>query len=251
MISLKDKHALITGGTSGIGLAIAQLYIECGAHVTIVGTNPEKGARALNNLCEHRTCEDQKIAFEKLDVSCHQSVKDSLEQIVSHMGGVEILVNCAGVTRDKLIMKMSEEDWDTVLDINLKSLYNLCHRLVRPMMKARFGKIINISSVIGLMGNAGQVNYSASKAGMIGFTQSLAKELAPRGINVNCIAPGYIETEMTDKLTEEQKKGILDTVPMKRMGSPRDIANAALFLASDLSDYMTGEVFAVDGGMTA
>ncbi len=251
MINLDNKHALITGGTSGIGLAIAQLFVERGAHVTIIGTNPEKGENALKLLCEHRASEEQKITFEKLDVSCHKSVKEALETVVAHMGGIEILVNCAGVTRDNLLMKMNESDWDRVLDINLKSLYNLCHGLVRPMMKARRGKIINISSVIGLMGNPGQVNYSASKAGMIGFTQSLAKELAPRGINVNCIAPGMIATEMTDKLTDEQKKGILDKIPMKRMGSPRDIANAALFLASDLSDYMTGEVFAVDGGMTA
>ncbi|MBS0607338.1 MAG: SDR family oxidoreductase, partial [Verrucomicrobia bacterium] len=151
--------------------------------------------------------------------------------------------------RDGLLMKMTEEDWDAVIDTNLKSVYNTCQSLVRPMLKAKKGKIINITSVVGLTGNAGQVNYAASKSGMVGFTKSLAQELATRGICVNCIAPGFIQTRMTDVLTDVQREGILKKIPMGKMGCPQDIANAAVFLASHLSDYMTGQVLTVDGGM--
>ena len=165
------------------------------------------------------------------------------------VGRIDILVNNAGITRDNLLMKMTEEDWDRVIAVNLKSVYNTCQALVRSMLKARNGKIINITSVVGLNGNAGQANYAASKAGMIGFTQSLAKEVASRGICVNCIAPGFIKTPMTGVLTETQKEAIIKQVPMGRLGNPEEIAHAAVFLASSLSDYVTGQVLTVDGGM--
>ena len=189
--------------------------------------------------------------FETVDVSNKAEVNEALDRLLGTWGGVDILVNCAGITRDKLFMRMEEDDWDQVIDTNLKSVYNLCHSLVRPMMKRRSGKIINVSSVIGLTGNPGQVNYAASKLGMVGFTRSLAKELAPRNINVNCIAPGFFETPMTDSLTEEQKEKIINKVPMGRLGDPIEIAHAAVFLASEKSNYITGQVLTVDGGMIA
>ena len=178
-------------------------------------------------------------------------MNEVIDRLIESWGGVDILVNCAGITRDKLFMKMGEDDWDQVIETNLKSVYNLSHALVRPMMKARHGKIINVTSVIGLTGNPGQVNYAASKLGMVGFTRSLAKELASRNINVNCIAPGFFETPMTNVLTDEQKEEILRKVPMGRLGNPKEIAHAAVFLASNMSDYITGQVLTVDGGMIA
>ena len=246
---LKGKKALITGGTAGIGRAIAHLFAEQGADVVIFGTSIEKGEEVKKELLA--IAPTQKIDFIATDVSDYEKATKDVEEAVKILGGVDILVNNAGITRDQLLMKMSEEDWDRVIDVNLKSVFIFSKAVIRTMMKARFGKIINISSVIGLTGNPGQVNYSASKSGMIGLTQSLAKEVAARGINVNCIAPGFIETRMTDALEQEQKEAILQGVPMKRLGSPKDIANACLFLASSLSDYITGEVIAVDGGMTA
>jgi 3-oxoacyl-[acyl-carrier protein] reductase len=189
--------------------------------------------------------------FEALivNVSDKKFVEDAVQSLLARWGQIDVLVNNAGITRDGLLMKMSEEDWDTVIDVNLKSVYNTCQTLVRPMLKAKKGKIINISSVVGLTGNAGQANYAASKSGMIGFTKALAQELASRNICVNCIAPGFITTRMTDALTEPQKKGILDKIPMGRLGTPNDIAQTAVFLASSLSDYITGQVITVDGGM--
>lgn len=248
---LKGKRALITGGTSGLGRQIALSFAEEGAHVAIFGTNLQRAKEVAQKIQEGRDASDQKVWFETLDVSKKDQVNEAVERLMTAWGGVDILVNCAGITRDKLFMKMTEEDWDQVMDINLKSVYNLCHALVRPMMKARYGKIINVSSVIGLTGNPGQVNYSASKLGMVGLTRSLAKELALRNINVNCIAPGFFETPMTDALTDEQKKGILNRVPMGRLGHPKEIAHAAVFLASSMSDYITGQVLTVDGGMIA
>ena len=176
-------------------------------------------------------------------------VDECIGKILKDFGKVDILVNNAGITRDGLLMKMSEEDWDLVLQVNLKSIYNTCKALSRPMMKARSGAIVNISSVIGLIGNAGQANYAASKSGMIGFTKSIAKELASRGIRANCIAPGYIDTQMTEGLPAPVKEAIIAKIPMGRIGHPNDIAAAALFLASDLASYITGQVLTVDGGM--
>jgi 3-oxoacyl-[acyl-carrier protein] reductase len=244
---LKDKAAVITGGTAGIGREIALAFAREGAHVAIFGTNAERAAEVIDYL--KKTYPHQKFLVKLTDVSDKKAVDQALQEILTEFGKIDILVNNAGITRDGLLMKMTEEDWDLVIAVNLKSVYNTCQALVRPMLKARGGKIINITSVVGLNGNAGQTNYAASKAGMIGFTQSLAKEVASRGICVNCIAPGFIKTPMTDVLTDEQKEGILKQVPMGRLGNAEEIANAAVFLASDWSNYITGQVLTVDGGM--
>jgi 3-oxoacyl-[acyl-carrier protein] reductase len=246
---LKDKKALITGGTAGIGKAIALKFAQQGASVAFFGTNLQRGEETLQELKKAQISPEQKFLFMAVDVADKAAVNAAIQKIIEGFGGIDILVNNAGITKDGLLMKMSEEDWDGVIAVNLKSVYNTCQALIRPMMKARGGKIINISSVIGLIGNAGQTNYAASKAGMIGFTQSLAKEVASRQICVNCIAPGFIQTAMTDALTDAQKESILAGVPMGRLGLPEEIANAALFLASPLSDYVTGQVLTVDGGM--
>lgn len=244
---LKGKKALVTGGTSGIGKEIALTFAKQGADVTIFGTNLERGEQVLKALTE--ISHEQKFAFYSVDVSKKRAVDEVIAKILATCPTIDILVNNAGVTRDGLLMKMSEEDWDQVIAVNLKSIYNLCQALVRPMLKARKGSIINISSVVGLTGNAGQTNYAASKAGIIGFTKALAKEVASRSICVNCIAPGFISTPMTDVLNDVQKQATLAQIPMQRLGQTEEIANVALFLASSLSSYMTGQVLAVDGGM--
>lgn len=246
---LKGKKALVTGGTAGIGKAIAALFAEHGADVAIFGTNKERAEQALKEIDAAKADPSQKTASFLLDVSKPKEVDQAVEQLLKEWGSVDILVNNAGITKDNLLIRMSEEDWDQVLSVNLKSVFNLCRSLGRPMMKARSGVIINISSVIGLTGNAGQVNYAASKSGMIGFTKSLAKELASRNVRANCIAPGYIETQMTDALNDAVKGAILEKIPMNRIGKPRDIAHAALYLASDLASYVTGQCLTVDGGM--
>ncbi len=246
---LKGKTAIVTGGTAGIGKAIASAFAAQGADVAIFGTNKERAEQTVLELEQAKVDPQQKFRFFLVDISKTKEVDETLSKLVEEWGKVDILVNNAGITRDNLLMRMSEEDWDRVVEVNLKSVYNTCRSLCRPMMKARSGTIINITSVIGLMGNAGQVNYAASKSGMIGFTKSLAKELASRGVRANCIAPGYIETQMTDVLQPQVKEQILTKIPLSRIGQPRDIANAALYLASDLSSYVTGQVIAVDGGM--
>lgn len=244
---LKGKKALITGGSSGIGKEIALAYAKQGASVAIFAM--ESADVAIKEMEAVKISDDQEFYGAIVDVSDTQAVEAGIKTILETWGGVDILVNNAGITRDNLLMKLPEEDWDLVIKVNLKSVYNMCRQLIRPMIKSRSGKIINTASVIGLTGNAGQGNYAASKAGMIGFTKSLAKEVASRGICVNCIAPGFIQTRMTDKLNEAQKQAIMQSVPMARMGEPKDIANVALFLASDMSDYMTGQVLTVDGGL--
>jgi len=246
---LKGKKVLITGGTAGIGKQIALSFAQHGADVVIFGTNQERANQVLEELKSQKIEENQKFLAEIVDVSDKTQIETAIKDILEKWGQVDVLINNAGITRDNLLMKMSEEHWDEVIDVNLKSVFNTCQSLVRPMMKARTGKIINISSVVGLTGNAGQVNYSASKSGVIGFTKSLALELASRGICVNCIAPGFIKTRMTGALTDVQKEAILKKIPMGRIGDPEEIANAALFLASDMSKYMTGQVLTVDGGM--
>jgi 3-oxoacyl-[acyl-carrier protein] reductase len=246
---LKGKKALITGGTAGIGKDIALSFAKQGAHVTIFGTNAQRAAEVVQELNDSRVDADQQFSSDIVNVSDKASVDAAIQKLLASWGSVDILVNNAGITKDGLLMKMSEQDWDDVLDINLKSVYNLCQALVRTMLKARSGKIINVSSVVGLTGNAGQVNYAASKSGMIGFTKALAQELATRGICVNCIAPGFIQTKMTDVLTDAQKEAIVKKIPMGRLGATEDIANAAIFLASPLSNYITGQVLTVDGGM--
>lgn len=246
---LSGKRALITGATSGIGKGIALHFAKNGASIAIVGTNKERAETVLKECQELKIERDQKFAIYLVDVSNTEEVKSAFEQIINDFEGIDILVNNAGIVRDNLLMKMKEEDYDLVLAVNLKSAYNTCKALIRSMMKKKKGKIINISSVVGLTGNAGQCNYAASKAGLIGFTKSLAKEVASRNIQVNCIAPGYIRTKMTDQLPEEIKKSIIQTIPSNRLGQVEDIANAVVFLSSDHSDYITGQTIAVDGGM--
>ncbi len=246
---LNAKKALITGGTAGIGKEIAVAYAKQGADVAIFGTNAERAVAVIEELKTVQLRSEQRFLALIVDVADKKSVEEAIQSLLAQWGQIDILVNNAGITRDGLLMKMSEDDWDSVIDVNLKSVYNTCQSLVRQMLKARSGKIINISSVVGLTGNAGQANYAASKSGMIGFTKALAQELASRGICVNCIAPGFIVTRMTDALTDDQKKGILNKIPMGRLGSAEDIAHTAVFLASPLSDYITGQVITVDGGM--
>jgi len=244
---LEHRIAVVTGGSSGIGKAIAMQFAQHGAHVLILGTNSAKGARALQDIREQITA--AQLAFYTVDVANYAAVHQAVDEILSSYGKVDILVNSAGITRDQLLLKMTEEEWDSVMATNVKSCYNTCHAIVRSMMKARYGRIINVGSVVGLVGNAGQANYAASKAAMVGFTKALAKELATRNISANVIAPGYIETPMTEGLTAEQKKAILDKVPLGRMGQPQEVAQVALFLASDMASYITGQVLVVDGGM--
>lgn len=249
MWNLKGKTALVTGGGSGIGKAISRAFIDQGANVIFFGTNKEKGELAKKEF-EEASRHGGKAYFFQVDVSKKAEVEEAVKKAFELTSSIEILVNNAGITKDQLLLRMPEEDWDLVMDINMKSCYNLCQALIRSMMKSRYGKIINISSVVGVSGNPGQTNYAASKAAMIGFTKSLAKELAPRNIMANCVAPGYIETEMTKSLPEEKRKSVVDDIPLNRMGKPEDIANMVLFLASDLSNYITGQVFIVDGGIT-
>lgn len=239
---LENKTALITGGSSGIGLAIAKKFAEQGAKVIIFGQNAEKGNKAVSEI-------GNAASFHSIDVSKTDDVEQKIKEILAQEGKIDILVNNAGITRDELMMKIKEEDWDLVMDTNAKSCFNTSRALARPMLKARQGKIINVSSVIGLIGNAGQVNYAASKGAIIAMTKALALEFASRSIQVNCIAPGFVDTQMTGVLTESQKESILAKIPLGRMGFPEEIANAALFLASSLSDYITGQVLTVDGGM--
>lgn len=244
---LANKVAIITGATAGIGKAIALKFAASGARVILFGTHCERGKLSVAEILD---CYPSSGAeFFQVDVSKQQEVDSAIKEILSKQSQIDILVNNAGITRDQLIMRMTEEDWDRVMDVNVKSCYNTCHALVRPMMKAKYGKIINMSSVVGINGNVGQTNYAASKAAIIGFTKALAKELASRHICVNCLAPGFVDTSMTDFLSEPQKQAVLNHIPLGRFGAPEEIANAALFLASNLSDYITGEVISVDGGM--
>lgn len=247
---LEGKRAIITGATAGIGRAIALFFIEQGAHVSIWGTNEARAQETVEMLTAKKSSPDQQVSYQLLDVGDKSQVETAVAQVMEAFGSVEILVNNAGITKDQLLMKMSEEDWDTVLRVNLKSIYHTCKALVRPMMKARVGSIINISSVVALTGNAGQVNYAASKAGVIGFSKSLAKELAPRNIRVNCVAPGYVATQMTEVLSGAVKEKLLEKIPLGRIGKPEEIASMVGYLASDLSSYVTGQVMTVDGGMT-
>ena len=234
---LEGKRALVTGSTSGIGLAIARALHAEGAQVVLNGFGDADEIAAL--------CEELGATHSGADLTDVAAI----EAMMAEAGGVDILVNNAGVTRDNLLMRMSEEEWDTVLNTNLKGAFNFTKAFTRPFMKQRSGRIINIASVIGLIGNAGQSNYAASKAALIGFTKSVAKELAPRGVTANAIAPGFIETDMTAVLDEKVREAILERVPMTRFGSPDDIAHTAVFLAMEPTGYMTGQVLTVDGGM--
>ncbi|CDZ80565.1 3-oxoacyl-[acyl-carrier-protein] reductase FabG [Candidatus Rubidus massiliensis] len=244
---LKDQVAIVTGGTAGIGTEIVKTFVENGAKVIFTGTNVENGEKICKEI--QPVYGSESVHFYPCNIADFTQVQHLFKNILEKFHKVDILVNNAGITKDKLLMKMTEEDWDSVLAVNLKSCYNTCHAIVRPMMKARKGSIINISSVVGINGNPGQLNYASSKAAMIGFSKSLAKELGPRQIRVNCVAPGYIETKMTDQLKSEQKLEISSKIALGRIGNPQEVANAVLFLASPLSEYITGHVLVVDGGM--
>ncbi len=245
MSQLTNQVAVVTGAGRGIGRAIALKFAAESADVVCVSRTQENSEKVA---AEVRALGRQAWAV-ALDVSDAAAVNTTAEQILKDAGKVDILVNNAGVTRDGLLMRMSESDWDTVLDTNLKGAFNVTKAFTRSFLKQRSGRIINVASVIGLIGNAGQCNYAASKAGLIGFTKSCARELASRGITVNALAPGFIETDMTAVLKEEQKAGILTQVPLGMLGSTEDIAAAALYLASPGARYVTGQVLAVDGGM--
>lgn len=240
---MSRKIVLVTGASRGIGRAIAERFAEEGCFVIGTATT-EKGAELIEEYLE----ESGGIG-RVLDVRDDEAIDKLFEEIDSVYGSVNVLVNNAGVTKDGLLMRMKDEDWLGVIDTNLTSIYRMSRRAVRGMMKARFGRIINITSVVGQMGNAGQTNYAASKAGVEGFTKALAREIGSRGVTVNCVAPGFVETDMTEKIDERLLNSMLDAVPVGRMGQPEEIAAAVAFLASDDASYITGAVLAVNGGM--
>ena len=243
---LEDKVALVTGGSRGIGRAIALGLADAGARVTIVYRSAGQEAE---HVVEEIRMRGHASGALQADVALFNQAKDAVEKVVAQSGRLDILVNNAGITKDGLLMRMNEEDWDSVMATNLKSVFNMTKAAIRPMMSQRSGKIINITSVSGIIGNAGQANYAASKAGMIGFTKSLAKELGSRNIQVNAVAPGFVETDMTAKLTDEQRQKLAEIIPLRRTAKPEEIAGVVRFLASSDADYITGQVLCVDGGM--
>jgi 3-oxoacyl-[acyl-carrier protein] reductase len=243
---LENKKALITGAARGIGKSIAIAYAKNGADVAITDLRIDDEANAL--VEELKSYGVQAKAYAS-DASNFAACEDLVKEVLKDFGKVDILVNNAGITRDKLLMRMGEDDWDLVIKVNLKSVFNMTKALHRSMLAQRSGAIVNMSSVVGLSGNAGQSNYSASKAGLIGFTKSTAKEFGARGIRCNAIAPGFIETAMTDQLSEQEKSEWLKNIPLRRAGKAEDVAGICVFLASDLSAYVTGQVISVDGGM--
>lgn len=243
---LEGKNVIITGASRGIGMGIAKVFAEYGANIAFTYSSSEAPALELE---KELTTKGVKAKAYKSNAASYSDAEDLVAKVLEDFGGIDVLINNAGITKDNLLMRMQEEDFDAVIEINLKSVFNMTKAVQRTMLKQRKGSIINMSSVVGVKGNAGQTNYAASKAGMIGFTKSVALELGSRNIRCNAIAPGFIETEMTDKLDEKTVQGWRDAIPLKRGGTPEDVANACLFLASDLSAYITGQVMHVDGGM--
>jgi 3-oxoacyl-[acyl-carrier protein] reductase len=241
---LTEKVALITGGSRGIGAALVKAFAREGAKVAFTYRSSATAAEAL--IAE---TEGELKAYQS-DASDHEAAGELIKQIVADFGGLNILVNNAGITRDTLMLRMSEDQWDDVMSNNLKSVFNLSKHALRPLMKGGGGSIINMSSIVGVQGNAGQANYAASKAGIIGFSKSVAKEMGSRNIRVNVIAPGFIQTDMTDELNEQVRDGYLANIPLKRFGQAEEIAGACIFLASDLGTYVNGQVLAVDGGLS-
>jgi 3-oxoacyl-[acyl-carrier protein] reductase len=245
MINIQGKVTLITGASRGIGKAIATSLGQAGAIVIGTATS-EHGAEAISAYMADLGIQGQGMV---LDVTDTDSIAEVIKNINAEYKGIEVLVNNAGITRDTLLMRMKEDDWNAIINTNLSSIFRLSKAVLRGMMKARTGRIISISSVVGSAGNAGQTNYAAAKAGMVGFSKSMAREVGTRGITVNVVAPGFIDTDMTRELSDKQKSALLTNIPLSRLGQPEEIANAVLFLASDLSTYITGETLHVNGGM--
>lgn len=245
-LDLSGKTALVTGGTRGIGRAIVEALAEAGAHVAFTYRSSAETAEDLRRALEAKGVEALALQGDAADFEAAQA---AVEQVVERFGAVDILVNNAGITKDNLLIRMSEEDWDAVIATNLKSVFNFCKAAYRPMMRQRAGKVVNISSVVGISGNPGQANYAASKAGIIGFTKSLARELAARGVTANVVAPGYVDTEMTEAMPEAAKAALQESIPLRRTARPEEIAAAVVFLASPAADYITGQVLSVNGGL--
>jgi 3-oxoacyl-[acyl-carrier protein] reductase len=245
-MKLLNKKAIVTGGTRGIGKAIVKELVENGCNVVFTYHSSDEAARKIE---EELSTENVKVFGFKADASSFSKAEEVVKFTLEKFGSIDILINNAGITKDNLLLRMSEQDFDAVINANLKSVFNYTKAVIKPFISQKFGKIVNISSVVGIIGNPGQANYVASKAGVIGFTKSNAKELASRNINVNCVAPGFIETDMTEKLNDQQRQAILTNVPIKRLGKPEDVAKAVLFLCSSDSDYITGQVLTVDGGL--
>lgn len=243
---LAGKTAIITGGSRGIGKGIVEIFAQHGANIAFTYSS---SSEAANALADEVAKEGVKVKAYQSDASNYEQSQELAAEVLKEFGSIDILINNAGITKDNLLMRISEEDFDKVIEVNLKSVFNMTKAVQRAMLKQRKGSIINMSSVVGVKGNAGQTNYAASKAGIIGFTKSVALELGSRDIRCNAIAPGFIETEMTGKLDDATVQSWRDAIPLKRGGSPEDIANACVFLASDLSAYITGQVLHVDGGM--
>ena len=242
---LDGKVALITGATRGIGKGIAEVFAKEGAYVAFTYAGSVDKAKALEEELGKITT----VKSYQSDASDYDAAQKLVADVMEEFGKIDILINNAGITRDNLMLRMSKEDWDTIIKVNLDSVFNLTKAVIKPMMKAKSGSIINMTSVVGIKGNAGQANYAASKAGVIGFSKSIALELGSRNIRCNAIAPGFIETEMTAALDEKTVQGWRDSIPLKRGGQPEDVANACVFLGSDMSSYITGQVLSVDGGM--
>lgn len=246
MSKVSGKIALVTGGSRGIGASIVEHLVKEGADVAFTYlSSPDRATALVDQLQSHGV----RVKAYQSNASDHTQCKDLITQVIQDFGRIDILVNNAGITRDNLLVRMTEEQWDEVLDSNLKSAFNLCKYVLTPMMRQRSGSIINISSVVGVFGNAGQANYAASKAGMIGFTKSIAKEVASRNIRCNAIAPGFIETEMTHVLDEKTKENFLKSIPLGRLAQASEVAQVVSFLASDQSSYITGQVISVCGGL--
>jgi 3-oxoacyl-[acyl-carrier protein] reductase len=241
-----DKNVIITGASRGIGRGIAKAFAKEGANIAFTYN---ASAEAAKELEEELSAYGIKAKGYQSNAADFEAAQELAKKVLEDFGKIDVLINNAGITKDNLLMRISEEDFDKVMEVNLKSVFNLTKAVIRPMMKQRKGSIINMSSVVGLKGNAGQANYAASKAGILGFTKSVALELGSRNIRCNAIAPGFIETEMTAKLDEKQVEEWRKAIPLKRGGTPQDVANACLFLASDMSDYITGQTISVDGGM--
>ena len=243
---LEGKKALVTGGSRGIGREIVLSYLNQGASVWYIDLNPGESQEEYAEIAKTHGAQ---AVYKEGNVADEETITRVVKEILEESGGIDILVNNAGITRDGLVFRMSSDDWNNVININLTSAFYISKVIAHSMIKQRSGSIINVASIVGIIGNGGQTNYSASKAGLIGFTKSLAREVAGRSVRCNAIAPGFIKTKMTDKLTEDQKKALTDQIPMGRIGEPEEVAKVCLFLASDLSSYLTGQVLHITGGL--